>query len=162
MSERKIFRQKSIDRVSSPDQLDDYIRVTNPGVWMILISIILVMAGSIVWGTFGKLETRLKVPAVAGKGNVVLYVKGEDILDIKPGQKVEIDGSEGSIISYLDDAIKAEDVLGDVTLSVAGYAHEDMVYPVYADIDIKNGVHNEAEIVTDSVSPITFLINNRK
>lgn len=33
--ENKLFRQKSIDRVSSPEQLQDYMRVTNPGVWMI-------------------------------------------------------------------------------------------------------------------------------
>ena len=32
--ENKLFRQKSIDRVSSPEQLQDYMRVTNPGVWM--------------------------------------------------------------------------------------------------------------------------------
>ena len=32
--ENKLFRQKSIDRVLSPEQLQDYMRVTNPGVWM--------------------------------------------------------------------------------------------------------------------------------
>lgn len=33
---QQLFRQSSIDRVFSPEQLNDYIRVTNPGVWMVL------------------------------------------------------------------------------------------------------------------------------
>lgn len=31
-----IFRQKSIERVSSPEQLNDYIRVATPGVRLVL------------------------------------------------------------------------------------------------------------------------------
>ena len=31
----QIFRKKSLDRISSPEQLNDYIRVANPGIWMI-------------------------------------------------------------------------------------------------------------------------------
>ena len=30
--EQKIFREKTIERISSPEQLTDYLRVTNPGI----------------------------------------------------------------------------------------------------------------------------------
>ncbi len=50
-----IFRQKSIDKVSSPEKLDDYIRVTTPGVWFTLAAIVILLVGTIVWGTFGEL-----------------------------------------------------------------------------------------------------------
>ena len=43
------------DRVSSPEKLDDYIRVTTPSVWITLGAIVLVLAGAIVWGIFGEL-----------------------------------------------------------------------------------------------------------
>ena len=36
----QIFRKKSLDRISSPEQLNDYIRVANPGIWMILAAVI--------------------------------------------------------------------------------------------------------------------------
>ena len=49
-----IFRQKSIDKVASPEKLDDYIRVTTPSVWIALISMILLLAGALVWGIFGE------------------------------------------------------------------------------------------------------------
>ncbi len=50
-----IFRQKSIDRVSSPEKLDDYIRVTTPSVWIALAAILILLLGAILWGTLGEL-----------------------------------------------------------------------------------------------------------
>ena len=53
-----IFRQKSMDRISSPEQLNDYIRVTTPPVWLVLIAIALLLAGMLAWSVFGTLEAR--------------------------------------------------------------------------------------------------------
>ena len=39
----QLFRKKSVERVSSPEQLNDYIRVANPSVWMILAAIVMVI-----------------------------------------------------------------------------------------------------------------------
>ena len=50
-----IFRKKSIDKVSSPEKLDDYIRVTTPSVWITLAAIAILLAGVIIWGFFGEL-----------------------------------------------------------------------------------------------------------
>ena len=50
-----IFRQKSIDRISSPEKLDDYIRVTTPSVWITLAAIVILLVGAIIWGIFGEL-----------------------------------------------------------------------------------------------------------
>ena len=52
--DNSIFRQKSIDKVSSPEKLDDYIRVTTPSVWITLIAILLLLVGALVWGIFGE------------------------------------------------------------------------------------------------------------
>lgn len=53
-----IFRKKTIDRVTSPEQLNDYIHVTKPSIWLIIISIVLLMIGTIVWGVFGTVEMK--------------------------------------------------------------------------------------------------------
>ena len=50
-----IFRQKSIDKVSSPEKLDDYIKVTTPSVWITLAAVILLIVGALIWGIFGEL-----------------------------------------------------------------------------------------------------------
>ena len=56
MSEKSIFRKKSIDRVSSPEQLNDYIKVTTPSVWLILFATLILIAGTLFWAIFGKIE----------------------------------------------------------------------------------------------------------
>ena len=58
MESKQIFREKSLERVSSPEQLDDYIKVTTPSVWIILAATIVLLAGMIIWGVFGKIEIR--------------------------------------------------------------------------------------------------------
>ena len=41
----ELFRKKSMDRVSSPEQLNDYIRVTSPGLWLVLAAVVILLAG---------------------------------------------------------------------------------------------------------------------
>ena len=49
-----IFRQKSIDRVSSPEELNDYIRVTTPSVWIVLIALVVLLLGMLAWSILGR------------------------------------------------------------------------------------------------------------
>ena len=48
--DNQIFRKKNIERVSSPEQLNDYVRVSNPGVWMVLTAVIVLLFGICAWG----------------------------------------------------------------------------------------------------------------
>ena len=50
-----IFRQKSIDRISSPEQLHDYIKVSSPGAWLVLVAIIVFLVGALVWAVNGSI-----------------------------------------------------------------------------------------------------------
>ncbi len=52
MEKKSIFRKKSLDRIQSPEQLNDYLRVTNPSVWVLLAAVIVLLAGMLVWGSF--------------------------------------------------------------------------------------------------------------
>lgn len=52
---KSIFREKSIQQLSSPEELDSYIKITTPSVWLILISLILLLVGGMIWGIFGRI-----------------------------------------------------------------------------------------------------------
>ncbi len=51
-----LFRSKSIQRVSSPEQLNDYIRVTTPSVWIVLIALVVLLTGMLAWSVLGRIE----------------------------------------------------------------------------------------------------------
>ncbi len=53
---RGIFRKSMLDRVSSPEELNQYMRVAQPSVWVILGAIIALLAGAAVWGIFGEID----------------------------------------------------------------------------------------------------------
>ena len=55
--DQKLYRQKSIDRISSPEQLNDYLRVTNVSVWVILAAIIILLAGMLLWSATATIES---------------------------------------------------------------------------------------------------------
>ena len=38
--EKTLFRKESYDRISSPEQMRDYMRVTSPLLWMLLAAMI--------------------------------------------------------------------------------------------------------------------------
>ena len=48
-----IFRKKSLEKISSPEQMDEYIRVITPSVWIALIALAVLLAGFLIWSIFG-------------------------------------------------------------------------------------------------------------
>ena len=57
-SNNGIFREKSIDRVTGPESLNDYIRVTSPSVWIALLALVILLVGLLAWSIFGRIEVK--------------------------------------------------------------------------------------------------------
>ena len=51
-----IYREKSIKRGHQPEDLHDYISVTTPSVWTVLIAVGLVLVAVLRWMFFGTVE----------------------------------------------------------------------------------------------------------
>lgn len=68
---KTVFRQSSIDRVQSPEQLNDYIKVSNPSGWVIIIAAIILLGSILVWSIFGTVEINEKVTTIDKNGNTV-------------------------------------------------------------------------------------------
>ena len=52
----ELFRKKSLDKVSSPEELNDYIRVTTPSVWLILAAVLILVIGILAWCVLGTVK----------------------------------------------------------------------------------------------------------
>lgn len=153
-----LFRKKSIDRVSSPEQLNDYIRVSNPGVWMVLAAIIILLAGVCVWGIFGRLDTSLKTLATVKDGKVTCYVKEADAALVKAGMTVRIGDNEYTVESVSPFPVAVSDDFGEYALHVGDLQVGQWVYSATVKGTASDGIY-EANIVIDSVSPMSFVFN---
>ena len=51
--ENSLFRKSTLERVSSPEQLNEYIKVTNPNLIIILAGIFAILIAGVAWVFFG-------------------------------------------------------------------------------------------------------------
>lgn len=153
-----IFRKKSIDRVKSPEQLNDYIRVSNPGVWLVLAAVIILLVGICTWGVFGRLDTKVSAVGTSDNGVLTCYVGNDDIEKITSKMKITVDGKDYDIINIDNEAKKASDELSEYLLYLGGFGEDDWVYEITAETDLPDGDY-EAEIVVESISPMSFILN---
>lgn len=154
----QLFRKKSIERVSSPEQLDAYIRVANPGVWMILIAIVALLAGACAWGVLGHLDTTIPAAAISENGAVTVYVKEADASSVQAGMPVRIGDAEWKVEAISPAPVKADDSFSEYLLHVGGFQPEDWMYAIQTDAQLPQGVY-EVQIVVESVKPLSFVVN---
>ena len=154
----QIFRKKSVDRMSSPEQLNDYIKVTNPGVWMALAAIVILLIGVCVWGVFGKLETKLPVAAVSQDGQTVLYVKEDNIASVRENMSVYVGDETYKVTSVSSQPVAVTEEISEYARHTGELSIGEWVYIVQIDGNMPDGAY-KAQIVTDSVSPLYFVFN---
>ncbi len=50
------FRKKSLEQISSPEKLNDYLKGTGLSMWLILAALLLLLAAALFWGMAAELE----------------------------------------------------------------------------------------------------------
>ena len=56
--QKSLFREEAMDKMSSPDELDRLMRVTDPKGWLALIALLALVAAAVVWGVFGSISVQ--------------------------------------------------------------------------------------------------------
>lgn len=158
MSKDSIFRKKSLERISSPEDLQEYIKVSGPGIWVLLISVVVFLLGALVWGVFGNLSTKEECIAVSDGATTILYIDEESVADIEPNMEVRIGDSLGTLTAISSEAIQADKQLSDYALHLGGYDDKTWVFESSTDISLPQGEY-KAEIITEKVNPIYFIMN---
>lgn len=156
--EKNLFRQKSIEQVSSPEQLNDYIRVSNPGVWMILTAVIVLLTGVCIWGVFGHLDTTVGCVCISDGSRNVVYIKEIQIASVVEGMCVTVGGHEYEIRSIGTEPVSVGGDFSEYAMHIGNLKNGEWVYEATLDAVLPDGVY-AAEIVVESVKPMSFVIN---
>ena len=156
----ELFRKKALDQISSPEQLNDYIRVVNPSIWFMMVGVIIFLVGVCVWGIFGKLDTLLSVAAVNDNGRLVCYVKEADISSVNRDMDVEIGGNSYVIESIAARPLQVDDSFSEYLKHVGSLSEGEWVYEVVLDgSEGEQGSVLKADIIIERISPKTFVVN---
>jgi len=132
---KSVFREKTLERISSPEQLNDYLHVTNPGIWAVLTAVIILLAGAFVWSCTGTLETKSPASMVVKNHVAEIVVKDDSVLE--KGMVIKEDSQEYYIASVTEDEYGRKTGIAEVNLPDGKY---------------------DAVVVTETTRPVEFLL----
>ena len=133
-----VFRKETMERISAPEQLTEYLRITNPGIWAVLTAVILLLAGIIAWASVGTLETAVDAAVhVEDHTAQVVTVGGRPLA---AGMTLRVAGQEFVIASAEADEYGRAVGIAAVGLPDGGY---------------------DGKVVVESVHPIDFLMTSK-
>ena len=136
--EKSIFRKKSLERIQSPENLNDYIRVSNPGVWLILAAVIVLLAGACIWGFFGHIDSAVPVDVHVQDDTAVGYIAAADSEKIEIGMTVEFGDAQGTVTGFLPE--------------------QEGFCCVTVEAELPDGIY-AAKVICERIRPLSFVFN---
>jgi hypothetical protein len=107
-----MFRERALERVSSPEQLDRLVRVTSPRRWLALAALLLVVAAVVVWAVVSSVPTSITLPGfyIPQGGLRVIQAPGAGTVEgldvaigdhVVAGQKVGVVNGPGGVVTTI-------------------------------------------------------------
>lgn len=98
-----LFRKTSLEKLSSPEQLDKMIVITPPSLWIALSGAGLIIAAALIWAVFGRLPVNVETQGIYVNygGTYSVYSEAAGIVKevaVREGDTIE----EGDTIAYLN------------------------------------------------------------
>ena len=99
---KQLFRKVALERMSSPEQLDQLITITTPVGWLALLAIGGLLVAAIFWGIYGSIPTQVQGSGIILKKEGMMSVQVKNSgkitkLNIEVGDAVE----KGQIVARL-------------------------------------------------------------
>lgn len=116
----QLFRKSSIERLSSPEQLDKSIVVTSPMSWTVLIGVALIIVCFVVWAICGTMPTTLEARGIVSNGIYTnsIYSDFSGVITevlVSEGQTV----NDGTILVKIEDSNKqTHEVIADNSFKI--------------------------------------------
>lgn len=122
MENKSVYRQSSLDRIQSPEQLNSYLRVTNPSAWIVLIAVIVLLVGALVWGSFTYIGSFVDGNAYVENGVMTIVFEDDDLArNVQSGMNVTIGEANATVTSVGRGDDGRLFALADTTLANGSY-----------------------------------------
>ncbi len=92
-----VFREISLKKLSSPEQLDQLIRLTSPKAWLAMIAIGLILCCGVIWSYLGSITTKIEGTGIL-LNNAGVYTMKSDIM----GQVTDVRFTNGDMVNKGD------------------------------------------------------------
>ena len=153
--ENGLFRKKSLERISSPEELHDYMRVTSPRLWMLLGAITALLVGFIVYASTATMENTMPIK---------VEISQTELQENEAGEKEYVTDIHAYLPSQMKEKVNNGMMVRigrvETTVSYIGVREDDTIFLlIHSDRDylpLPEGEY-DAELVLESTTPISFL-----
>ena len=157
-----------MQRITSPEKLNDYIQVANPGIWLILSAILVLLASLLIWGFCGSVSTTHAVKGLAKDGSIICYVNTNAGFTVQKGMQVAITGDMAGTVtgevaevsptplSYLE---ASSGIDSDYAVYALGLADWNIKAVISAASALTEGAIYSVSIPTASLRPIELVLH---
>ncbi len=169
---KRLFLEEQLERITSPERLDRYIRVADPGAWIVLAALLFLAAGVLVWGFTGTISKTIEIPGIVEEdGQISCYLPADTEVDGLEGCRTAISriGEKGAVISGQVTQVSAypysrqeaaafldSDWLQD-RLIRWDYVYQVTITPEET-TDLQAQTMTDLVIVTSEVKPVQFIL----
>ncbi len=114
----EVFRHSTMNRVASSEELDRYIKVTNPSAWVVVLAALLLIGGVLIWALTATVPVTIETTGIVPVGenpedSEVLGIVNKTTADLieKTGAKAFIDGVEAESVRMRETPLSASEAL---------------------------------------------------
>ncbi len=103
MAGPSLFRKAALEKLSSPERLDELMRVTSPAGWLALAGLGFAIVCAVLWGIVGRIAVK-----VEGRG---ILLRGTSVLEITtaaPGQVLSVEVVPGAVVQWGDVVLRLD------------------------------------------------------
>ncbi|MCR5410441.1 MAG: hypothetical protein K6E90_05605, partial [Lachnospiraceae bacterium] len=154
-----LYRKESLDSIASPEEMNDYIKVTGPSIWILLGAVIVFLAGVIIWSSLGSLKTTKESMALVEGGLAVCYVDKATFDDLDPDSVIRVGGELRDIVSASSTPVESFSVYDAGILADLGYSDHDPLYALTATTTLPKGTY-PAEVIVEQIHPMSFVMRS--
>lgn len=153
------FKDEKKNKITSPEQVNDYIKTSNPGAWLIILSAVILLASIFVWAVFGTLDVTVKADGIATEDGIVCYLPESE--DVAVGDKVKLGDVSGVIVSVSEKPVSKMKItesldVDEYTLYCLDLSEWNYIVEISMSESTSEG-YVEVEIAKETIKPISFL-----
>ena len=156
-------KNEAASSVRSLDELDRVLKITTPGIWMVLLACFALLAGVLAWGMFGTVSEGVSASGIVEDGKLICILGPDEVKLIAEGDTAVIDGQTLIVEKIADIPVSREEalkLLGSEYL-VSENMNGDWAWPVTlvpADgSGLSDGTVLNFEIITRRISPLSMV-----
>lgn len=164
-----MFRDTALRKMTSAEDLDRYLQVTNPSAWVLIGAVAVLLVAAIIWGCTASLPLTTTTTGVVKDGQVVCFLPLENGAIATQQSKVTAAGHETHIVSVDDNPFSQREVASVIgndytvaSLDLAKWSYQVIVALPEGVSSWDNGDDVPIQITVREVAPFSYLFGGAR